>query len=149
MTLKVVTLVTDGACSGNPGPGGWAALLKFGRHEKMISGGEVETTNNRMELQAVIEGLRALKERCKVTVLTDSQYVFNAFDLGWLEAWKDNDWHISSKKTPVKNKDLWEELDDLVSRHQITWRWVRGHDGHEDNERVDKAARKAVPGDPG
>jgi len=142
--MKQVTLTTDGACSGNPGPGGWAALLRFGRHEKLLTGAEKETTNNRMELTAMIEGLRALKEKCSLTICTDSQYILNAFEQGWLEKWKENDWRTTNKKSPVKNQDLWEELDALISRHKITWKWVKGHAGHEDNERVDKAARTAI-----
>lgn len=142
--MKQVLLTTDGACSGNPGPGGWAALLRFGKHEKLLTGAENETTNNRMELTAVIEGLRAIKEKCHVTICTDSQYILNAFEQGWLENWKENDWRTTNKKSPVKNQELWEELDALISHHKITWKWVKGHSGHEENERVDKAARNAI-----
>jgi len=143
MTRKKVILVTDGACLGNPGPGGWAALLRFGQHEKLLTGGESETTNNRMELSAVIEGLKPLNQACNVRVVTDSQYVMNAFTKGWLESWKRNGWKTADKK-PVKNQDLWEELDAALSRHAVTWEWVKGHAGHPDNERVDEAARQAA-----
>lgn len=142
--MKHVILVTDGACSGNPGPGGWAALLRYGGHEKLLTGAEADTTNNRMELAAVINGLRALKESCLVDVHTDSQYLINAFEKDWLFMWKQNGWKTSSKKTPVANRDLWEELDEELARHKVKWFWVKGHSGHEDNERVDKAARKAA-----
>ena len=143
MTRKKVILVTDGACLGNPGPGGWAALLRFGQHEKLLTGGESETTNNRMELSAVIEGLKPLNQACDVRVVTDSQYVMNAFTKGWLESWKRNGWKTADKK-PVKNQDLWEELDAALSRHAVTWEWVKGHAGPPDNERVDEAARQAA-----
>jgi ribonuclease HI len=139
--LKRVTVITDGACLENPGPGGWAALLRFGQHEKMISGSEAGTTNNRMELMAVIKGLETLKESCEVTLLADSRYVLDGFDKGWLANWKANGWKTAGNK-PVKNQDLWEELDRQVKRHRIKWVWVRGHNGHEDNERVDVEARK-------
>lgn len=141
--MKKVILVTDGACSGNPGPGGWAALLKFGKHEKLVAGGEEATTNNRMEIRAVIEGLNTLKERCDVEILVDSRYVMDAFEKNWLRNWKANGWMTSDKK-PVKNKDLWLALDSAVERHKVSWKWVRGHNGHEDNERVDQAARSAA-----
>lgn len=141
--MKKVTLITDGACLGNPGPGGWAALLRYGQHEKLLSGGDRETTNNRMELMAAIEGLRVLKESCIVELIVDSRYVMDAFDKDWLRNWKANGWLTAAKKE-VKNQDLWQELDQQVSRHRISWKWVRGHNGHEDNERVDKAAREAA-----
>ena len=135
-----VILTTDGACIGNPGPGGWAALLKFKSKEKMLSGNEADTTNNRMELLAVIEGLQALKRRCHVTVVTDSQYVMKAFKEGWLEKWEGNGWKTADKK-PVKNQDLWESLLTLEAEHDVHWEWVKGHNGHPDNERVDQEAR--------
>ena len=141
--LKKVTVITDGACLGNPGPGGWAALLRFGEHEKMVAGGEIESTNNRMELMAAIRGLEALKETCEVVLVADSRYVLDAFEKGWLLNWRQNNWKTAANK-PVKNQDLWEELDFQVKRHKVTWVWVRGHDGHEDNERVDKEARHAA-----
>lgn len=140
---KRVELITDGACTGNPGPGGWAALIRYGATEKMISGGEKQTTNNRMELMAVIQGLKALKERCEVVITSDSQYVINAFEKGWLQNWVRNGWKNASKD-PVKNVDLWEELMELVDSHKVKWVWVRGHNGHDDNERVDEAARAAA-----
>ncbi len=138
--MKKVTIVTDGACSGNPGPGGWAALLKFGAHEKLISGGEENSTNNRMEITAVLEALRLLKEPCEVEILVDSRYVMDAFQKGWITNWKSNGWRTADKKA-VKNQDLWVTLDALVSKHKVRWTWVKGHNGHIDNERVDEAAR--------
>jgi ribonuclease HI len=138
--VKKVTIVTDGACSGNPGPGGWAALLKFGAHEKLISGGEENSTNNRMEITAVLEALRLLKEPCEVEILVDSRYVMDAFQKGWITNWKSNGWRTADKKA-VKNQDLWVTLDALVSKHKVRWTWVKGHNGHIDNERVDEAAR--------
>jgi ribonuclease HI len=136
-----ITLVTDGACLGNPGPGGWASLLLSEKKEKMISGGEPSTTNNRMELQAVISGLSALKKKCHVTILTDSKYVMDAFEKGWIEKWEKNGWRNASKD-PVKNQDLWEDLVSLVCAHDIKWKWVKGHSGHPENERVDEEARR-------
>jgi ribonuclease HI len=141
--MKTVVLSTDGSCLGNPGPGGWAALLRFGAVEKMLVGSEKLTTNNRMEIQAVVSGLNALKEPCQVLISTDSQYVINAFEKGWVRGWKANGWKNSQKK-PVKNQDLWEQLDSAQSRHKVSWEWVRGHSGHPDNERVDEAARAAA-----
>ena len=145
MTAKhtSVTLISDGACLGNPGPGGWAALLRHGTTDKMLSGGEPLTTNNRMELLAVIEGLSALKRTCSVHVITDSKYVMDAFQKGWLEKWESNGWKTASKE-PVKNQDLWESLVALVEKHHVTWEWVKGHSGHEDNERVDSEARRVA-----
>ncbi len=137
---KKIELITDGACTGNPGPGGWAALIRFGAKEKLLAGGEADTTNNRMELMAVIEGLKALKEACEVTITSDSQYVINAFEKGWLQNWLRNGWKTANR-APVKNDDLWRELMELVKIHTVKWVWVRGHSGHEDNERVDAAAR--------
>ena len=139
--LEKITLSTDGACLGNPGPGGWAALLRFEGKEKMISGGEPDTTNNRMELLAVISGLNALKRACEVTIVTDSQYVMKAFKEGWLDKWQENGWKTADKK-PVKNQQLWEDLLAAVDRHHVHWKWVKGHNGHPDNERVDEEARK-------
>ena len=140
---KQVQLVTDGACLGNPGPGGWAALLRCGPHEKLISGAEPDTTNNRMELNAVLQGLGTLKESCSVQIVTDSKYVMNAFEQGWLNGWQRNGWRTAGKK-PVKNRDLWEALLTEISRHRVRWQWVKGHSGDPDNERVDEAARNAA-----
>jgi ribonuclease HI len=140
---KEVCLTTDGSCLGNPGPGGWAALLRYKQQEKLLSGAEANTTNNRMELTAVIEGLKALKEPCLVEVVTDSQYIINAFEKGWLSSWQKNGWKTANKK-PVKNQDLWIEFYDHFLRHKIKWIWVKGHSGHPDNEIVDEAARQAA-----
>lgn len=137
-----VELYTDGACKGNPGPGGWGALLRFGTHERTLFGGEKNTTNNRMELQAAIEGLKALTRPCDVILTTDSQYVKQGIN-SWLAGWKRNGWKTASKQ-PVKNQDLWQALDEQVQRHQIEWRWVKGHTGHADNERADQLANKGV-----
>jgi ribonuclease HI len=134
-----VELWTDGACSGNPGPGGWAALLRTGEHERVLSGGEPATTNNRMELTSVVEGLRALKRPCRVRVHLDSSYVKNAFTNGWLARWQRNGWTTSDKQ-PVKNRELWQELAAEASRHAIEWVKVAGHAGVELNERVDGLA---------
>lgn len=139
--LEKVTITTDGACLGNPGPGGWAALLQYKQKEKMLSGGDPDTTNNRMELLAVIEGLQALKRRCCVTIVTDSQYVMKAFKEGWLKNWERNGWRTADKK-PVKNQDLWEDLVAMVDKHEVHWKWVKGHNGHPENERVDLEARE-------
>ncbi len=141
--MKKVDLFTDGACSGNPGPGGWGALLRYGAHEKELSGGEPATTNNRMELQAVIEGLRLLKGRCDVTIHTDSRYVMDGVTK-YMTNWKRNGWRTADKK-PVKNIDLWEQLDAALANHTTAWIWVKGHAGHVENERVDELARLAVP----
>ena len=143
MSLKSVVLVTDGACLGNPGPGGWAALLRYNGAEKMLSGGEPDTTNNRMEIMAVMEGLKTLSEKVQLRIVTDSKYVMNAFVEGWVDNWQANGWRTASKK-PVKNRDLWEELIDLLERHDYEFEWVKGHAGHPDNERVDQAARAAA-----
>lgn len=137
--MKKVELFTDGACSGNPGPGGWGAILRYNGHEKELSGGEADTTNNRMELMAVIEGLQALKEPCEVTLTSDSQYVCNAISKGWAKSWKKNGW-IKSDKSPAKNPELWDRLLDLLERHRVTVVWVRGHNGHPENERCDELA---------
>jgi ribonuclease HI len=136
--MKQVELITDGACSGNPGPGGWAAILKYNAHKKELWGSEPQTTNNRMELKAAVEGLRLLKERCNVTIVTDSEYVRKGIT-EWIHGWKRNNWRTADKK-PVKNQDLWEELDAQVARHEATWKWVKGHADHPDNNRCDELA---------
>ncbi len=135
--MKAVTIYTDGACSGNPGPGGWAAILKYGASEKEISGGEADTTNNRMELTGVIRALSALKEPCAVTVYTDSQYISRALNEGWLKKWKAAGF---TKKGGLKNAELWRELDGLLQQHQVTFLWVKGHAGNEFNDRCDALA---------
>jgi ribonuclease HI len=137
-----IEIWTDGACSGNPGPGGWGAILRSGKHEKELNGGEVLTTNNRMELTAAIEALAALKNPSNVTLWTDSTYVKGGIT-GWIEGWKRNGWRTSAKK-PVKNDDLWKALDEATQRHQIEWRWVKGHAGHPENERADELARMGM-----
>lgn len=137
--MKSVELFTDGACSGNPGPGGWGAILRFGTAEKELSGGEAVTTNNRMELTAVIEGLSALKEPCAVKLTTDSKYVADGITKGWAESWRKNGWRKADKK-PALNPDLWEKLLDLLKIHQVEICWVKGHAGHVENERCDKLA---------
>ena len=144
MTNEVVDIqiFTDGACRGNPGPGGWGVILRSGSHEKELYGGEQSTTNNRMELRAAIEGLAALKRPSRVTVTTDSQYVRQGITQ-WIEGWKRNQWRTSAKK-PVKNQDLWQLLDELTSRHEVTWEWVKGHSGHPDNERADALANRGI-----
>jgi ribonuclease HI len=140
--MKQVELITDGACSGNPGPGGWAAILKFGKHRKELWGAERETTNNRMELKAAIEGLKLLKEPCEVQVTTDSEYVLKGITQ-WIAAWKRNNWKSASKQ-PVKNQDLWQELDEQVNRHRVKWTWTKGHADHPDNNRCDELAVQAA-----
>lgn len=140
--LPVVEIFTDGACLGNPGPGGYAAILKFGPQEKEISGCTARTTNNRMELTAVIEGLRRLKRPCKVTVITDSNYVVKGMT-EWMDGWKRRNW-LNSKKQPVLNKDLWEQLLQSARPHLIQWKWVKGHEGHQQNERCDQLAKHAI-----
>ncbi|MBQ8905140.1 MAG: ribonuclease HI [Ruminococcus sp.] len=137
--MKQVQLFTDGACSGNPGPGGWGAILRFGAHEKELSGGAAETTNNRMELSGVIAGLSALKEPCAVTLTTDSKYVVDSVTKGWVYGWKKRGW-IKSDKKPALNVDLWEQLLPLLERHEVTFVWVKGHAGHPENERCDQLA---------
>jgi len=134
--MKEVTLYTDGACRGNPGPGGWGAILVYRGIEKELSGGEPSTTNNRMELMAVISGLSALRETCRVTVYSDSKYVVDAMTLGWARQWQATNW----KSGKAKNPDLWEQLLGLCDRHEVTFSWVKGHDGHEMNERCDTLA---------
>ena len=141
--MTAVEIFTDGACSGNPGPGGWGAILRSGGHEKEIFGGEHLTTNNRMELMAAIKALGALKHPSAVTLYTDSRYVMDGLTK-WLPNWKRNGWKTADKK-PVKNADLWRALDEAASRHDVAWRWVRGHDGHLENERADSLARSAIP----
>lgn len=140
--MKQVEIFTDGSCLGNPGPGGYGALLRYGKHEKELSGGFFLTTNNRMELLAAIEGLKALTAPCQVTLTTDSQYVKQGIQ-SWISGWKKKGWKTSNK-TPVKNVDLWQALDAETQRHQIDWRWVKGHAGHDENERVDDLARAAA-----
>ena len=140
--LPVVEMWTDGACKGNPGVGGWGAWMRFGDQEKELWGGEAATTNNRMELSAVIEGLRALKRPCRVTLHVDSTYVMNGLQK-WLPNWKRNGWRTGDKK-PVKNKELWQDLDTEVQRHHVTWVWVKGHAGDPGNERADALANRGV-----
>ena len=137
-----VEIFTDGACRGNPGPGGWGVVLRSNGHEKHLYGGETHTTNNRMELLAAIKGLEALKRSCQVSVTTDSEYLRNGITK-WLSNWKTQGWKTSSKKQ-VKNKDLWERLDEAASKHQVEWHWVRGHTGHAENELADTLANRAI-----
>lgn len=137
-----VEIFTDGACRGNPGPGGWAALLRYGHTEKLIKGAEPETTNNRMEMTAAIEALAALTRPSRVALTTDSQYLRQGIS-DWLPRWKANGWRTAAKK-PVKNQDLWERLDQVAGTHQIEWHWVKGHSGHPENEQVDSAANDAI-----
>lgn len=139
---KIVEIFTDGACSGNPGPGGWGAILRWGGAEKELSGGEAETTNNRMELMAAIAALEALKRPVSVRLTTDSVYVRDGVTK-WIENWKRNGWRTAAKK-PVKNEDLWRRLDEARARHDVDWRWVKGHAGHPENERADELARAGV-----
>ena len=140
--MKHVEIFTDGACRGNPGPGGWGALLRFNGKEREIYGGENDTTNNRMELTAAIEGLRALKEPCEVTLTTDSVYVKSGIT-EWLPGWKQRNWRTAAKK-PVKNEDLWRALDEQNQRHQVSWAWVKGHSGHRENEIADQLANRGI-----
>ena len=142
MTYKTVTLYTDGACKGNPGVGGWGVVLEYGEHRKELCGGDIETTNNRMELMAAIEGLSALKSSCTVDLYTDSVYVQDGITK-WLSNWKSNGWRTVAKK-PVANRDLWERLDKAVSEHQVNWHWVKGHSGDLGNERADELANQGV-----
>ena len=137
--MKQIELFTDGACSGNPGPGGWGAILRFNGVEKELAGGEINTTNNRMELTAVIKGLKALKEPCFVTLTTDSKYVSDGISKGWAQSWKNNGWRKADKK-PALNPDLWDELLQLLTIHEVEINWVKGHAGHPENERCDKLA---------
>lgn len=140
--MKQVSAFTDGACSGNPGPGGWGVLLRAGAHEREIYGGEPETTNNRMELTAAIQALQALTEPCTVELTTDSTYVKDGITK-WLQNWKSNGWKTAAKK-PVKNQDLWKQLEAQTVRHAVDWRWVKGHSGHPDNERADALANRGM-----
>ncbi len=139
----LIEIFTDGACSGNPGPGGWAAILRAGSHEKEISGGEALTTNNRMEMQAAISALAALRQPSQVVLYTDSRYLLDGITQ-WLPRWKARGWKTSDNK-PVKNEDLWRALDTQSQRHRVEWRWVRGHNDHVENERADALARAAIP----
>ena len=140
--MKQIEIFTDGACSGNPGPGGWGAILRFNGTTKELSGGEAETTNNRMELLAAINGLNALKESCTVALHTDSKYVMDGISK-WIHGWKRNGWKTADKK-PVKNVDLWQRLDAALKPHDVRWHWIKGHAGHDENERADQLAREGV-----
>jgi ribonuclease HI len=140
--VNTVEIFTDGACKGNPGPGGWAALLRYDGREQELSGAERETTNNRMELTAAIRALDALKRRCRVMVTTDSEYVKNGITV-WLPQWKRRNWKTADRK-PVKNIDLWQQLETLTLAHEVSWHWVRGHSGHPENERMDQLAVAAI-----
>jgi len=145
--MRRVELFTDGACLGNPGPGGWAVLLRFNAHERLLSGGEACTTNNRMELRAALEGLRALKEPCEVDLYTDSQYLRKAFTEGWLSRWRQHCWR-TAEGSPVKNRDLWEALLTAMAPHRVRLHFVEGHAGHPENERVDREARRQARAQP-
>ena len=140
--MRSVKAYTDGACSGNPGPGGWGVVLQFGDHERELKGGESDTTNNRMELTAAIEALKALKEPCHIALTTDSTYVKDGITK-WLSNWKRNGWKTATKK-PVKNQDLWQQLEDCVAQHTVEWLWVKGHSGHPENERADTLANEGM-----
>ena len=141
--MKQVDIFTDGACSGNPGPGGWGTIIRYNGHEKELSGGDRDTTNNRMEMMACISGLNALKEECSVTITTDSNYVKDGITK-WITNWKKRGWKTADGK-PVKNQDLWMLLDSLTTTHTVQWKWVKGHSGHPENERCDELARQAIP----
>ena len=141
--MKQVDLYTDGACSGNPGPGGWGVLLLHNKHRRELHGGEPETTNNRMELMAVIKGMQALKHHCRVVIYTDSTYVMKGIT-EWIQGWKRRGWKTADKK-PVKNVDLWQQLEAALDGHEVKWRWVKGHSGNPGNERADELARKGIP----
>jgi ribonuclease HI len=143
MTERVVEIYSDGACRGNPGPGGWGVLLRYHGAEKELYGGEAATTNNRMELMAVIRALEALKRRSRVKLYTDSLYVMKGITI-WIDGWKRKGWRTADKK-PVKNEDLWRRLDELAAKHDIEWHWVKGHAGHPENERADELANKGIP----
>lgn len=140
--MKKVEMYTDGACRGNPGPGGWGVLVRNGENERTLYGGELETTNNRMELTAAIEGLTMLSEPCRVELTTDSEYVRRGIT-EWMQTWKQRNWRTAARK-PVANRDLWERLDAIANVHDVRWHWVRGHSGHADNERVDALANQAI-----
>jgi ribonuclease HI len=140
--MKEIEIFTDGACRGNPGPGGWGALLRWNDHEKKLKGAVRDTTNNRMEMTAAIEALRSLKQSCCIRLTTDSQYLRRGIT-EWLQNWKRNNWRNSQKK-PVKNKDLWQVLEKEIARHEITWLWVKGHSGHYENELADQLANEAI-----
>jgi len=140
---QVVHIFTDGACSGNPGVGGWAAILRYGNHEKELCGGEKQTTNNRMELTAIIQGLEALKRPCRVVVYTDSKYICDAINKGWLENWKKKGWR-RNRNQPLKNMEMWKKLEGLLSVHKVSFVWVRGHSGHRENERCDALAKREI-----
>ncbi|MCU0833368.1 MAG: ribonuclease HI [Chromatiaceae bacterium] len=140
---ELVEVFTDGACKGNPGPGGWGALLRYGAHERELHGGEGQTTNNRMELMAVIQALEALNRPSPVRITTDSQYVKRGVT-EWITRWKRNGW-LTAERKAVKNRDLWERLDRALARHQVQWHWVRGHAGHPENERADRLANRGIP----
>lgn len=140
--MKRVEIFTDGACKGNPGPGGWGAILRMGLHEKELSGGEAATTNNRMEMTAVVRALNALKEPCDVLLHTDSRYVIDGMTK-WIHGWKKKGW-VNASKQPVRNADLWHDLIEAAQRHRIEWQWVKGHNGHVENERVDRLASDAA-----
>jgi|TARA_B000000477_G_C6042570_1_gene206654 ribonuclease HI len=140
--MKQVIIYTDGACRGNPGPGGWGALIKYDSVEKTIFGGQANTTNNQMELSAAIEGLAVLKEPCNVELFTDSKYVMDGITQ-WIQNWKKNNWRTAAKKD-VKNKELWQKLDKLIAHHQVQWRWVKGHSGDAGNEAADLLANKGI-----
>ena len=142
-SIEPVEIHTDGACSGNPGPGGWGAVLRWRGHERELKGGEAETTNNRMELLAAINALEALKRPSRVVIWTDSGYVKDGIT-GWIEGWKKNGWKTAGRQ-PVKNRDLWERLERACARHEVEWRWLKGHAGHPLNERADALARAAIP----
>ena len=142
MSNKVVEIFTDGACRGNPGPGGWGALLRYNGTERELYGYQAETTNNQMELMAAIQGLEALSRPCEVILTTDSQYVRQGITK-WIAGWKRKNWKTAAGK-PVKNQDLWQRLDHAAAPHQVDWRWVKGHSGHDENERVDQLANKAI-----
>lgn len=140
--MKKITVYTDGACRGNPGPGGWGVLLRYDQHEKELYGAEAETTNNRMELMAAIKAIEAVTESCEIELWTDSQYVQKGIT-EWLPNWKARNWHTANRK-PVKNADLWQQLEQAIKTHRVSWHWVRGHSGHPDNERVDALANRAI-----
>lgn len=139
MELKNVQMYTDGACSGNPGPGGYVTILRFGKFEKKISGGEPNTTNNRMELTAVIVGLRALNQKCRVDVYSDSKYIVDAIEKGWAKKWRANGW-MRNEKDKALNPDLWEEMLNLLDNHEVVFHWIKGHNGHPENEECDRMA---------